>query len=374
MFQTDLLWQNDSRWAATTLGYGPQAIKDWGCLTTALTMVLNGCGYGETPDTVSQKMVAIGAFHGAAINAFRIGEAFPGLALGKLVDCESSPAPLAAIDAELEAGKPVLACVDQSPAAGVQDHWVVLVGKEGDDYLMLDPWGYKGDAPGKPNYLTQRYRNNGGTPDKEITQVMFLTISGKPVAASTAAPAASTSPSPAPVPSAPAPAPAPVAKKTLPADAVRLNPTTDGLAFRGAPDISGPLLRRVPQSTEFKSLEERQATLQKVGCEGLWINVQAPEGDQGYVAAWYVTAPEAPAAAPAPTSNITTVKVIEDQLAFRSQPVIAENTLITRFPKDTVLTVIDPQANQKIGVVNQWLKVKDSSGREGYVAAWYVNK
>ena len=58
-FSTSLLWQNDDQWAATQLGYGPQAIKDWGCLTTSLTMALNGCGYQETPASVSQKMTAM---------------------------------------------------------------------------------------------------------------------------------------------------------------------------------------------------------------------------------------------------------------------------------------------------------------------------
>src|SRR4051812_24199421 len=103
MFTTNLLWQNDDRWANSTLGYGPQAVKDWGCLTTSLTMVLNSCGYSETPATVSQKMVGIGAFYGAAINAYRIGEAFPNVSLKNLVDCADIPAQLTDIDAELAA-------------------------------------------------------------------------------------------------------------------------------------------------------------------------------------------------------------------------------------------------------------------------------
>jgi hypothetical protein len=356
MFQTNLLWQNDERWATTTLGYGPQTLQDWGCLTTVLTMVVNGYGYNETPVTVSQKMVAIGAFHGSAINAFRIGEAFPGVAIANLINCERTPAPLADIDAELTAGRPVLACVDQSPAAGIQDHWILLYARENDEYLMLDPWRYPEDVPGQPNYLTRRYKNSGGTPEAEITQVLFLQISSR-VRPTGPFPEANFSPL---MPSA--------AQPPLVTNFVPLRSTSDGLALRGAPGVSAPLLRRFPAGASFKSLEDDYTTLQKVGVEGQWINVQAPGEDQGFVAAWYVIADTSTAPAPA----IRRVTVTGDHLAFRSQPVIAEDNVISYFALDTELTVIDPQASQKIGVANQWLQIKDSTGREGYVAAWYV--
>jgi hypothetical protein len=372
MFQTNLLWQNDDRWANTTLGYGPQTIKDWGCLTTSLTMVVNGYGYNETPASVNQKMAGIGAFHGAGINAYRIGEVFPGVALKNLVECENSPAPMADIDLELAANRPVLVRVDQSPSPGLQDHWVVLYGKENNDYLMLDPWNYKGDAPGKKNYLTERYKNTGSTPAEAVTSVIFFNVT-KDGSTSTPVSAPVTSPA-----STPTPAPAPATKTSVPADAVAVNPTADQLAFRGAPSISGALLGRFALGATLTSLETKSATLSKIGANGQWLHVQAPDGTQGYVAAWYVSNADQSAstssAQPVPATGSFAVKVTEDQLAFRSQPVIADSTLITRFPAGTTLTVTDPDANQKLGVVNQWLKVKDSSGREGYVAAWYVSK
>ena len=372
MFQTNLLWQNDDRWANTVLGSGPQTIKEWGCLDTSLTMVVNGYGYSETPATVDQKMTNIGAFYGAAINAYRIGEAFPGVALKNLVDCESTPAPMADIDAELAANRPVVVRVDQSSAPGIQDHWVVLYGKENNDYLMLDPWKYAGDAPGKKNYLTQRYKNSGSTPAEAITSVIFFNITK---GGATSAPASTPATTPA---STPAPAPAPATKASVPADAVKVLPTADQLAFRGAPSISGALLARFSLGTTLTSLESRSDTLSKIGVNGQWLHVQAPDGTQGYVAAWYVSNADQSAsttsAQSAPATGSFTVRVTEDQLAFRSQPIIEDSTLITRFPIGTTLIVTDPDANQKIGVVNQWLKVKDSSGREGYVAAWYVSR
>lgn len=322
-FTTNLLWQNDPRWANTPLGFGPQTISQWGCLTTSLAMLVNGCGYNETPATLSQKMTAIRAFNGAAINAYRIGEAFPGVAMANLVDCTNVAAPLTTIDAELAGNKPVLVCVDQSPASGIQDHWVLLYAKSGSDYLMLDPWDYSGDAPGKANLLTKRYNHNGGTPEKEITQVIFINISGKPTPSS--------SPVPATTISTPQPA-APVMVR-LPSDSLNLIPTTDGLAFRGAPDMTGPLLRRFPLGTTLHSLESAPATIAKIGSNGQWINVQAPEGDQGFVAAWYVSSANAASQpVPAPSGNISSVTVTTDQLAFRSSPVLGDNNLIERLP------------------------------------------
>ena len=63
-----------------------------------------------------------------------------------------------------------------------------------------------------------------------------------------------------------------------------------------------------------------------------------------------------------------------EELSFRSQPVISPETLIRRIPATEQLISLQP-ANQviaKVGVQNQWIKVRDASKKEGYVAAWYV--
>jgi len=112
---------------------------------------------------------------------------------------------------------------------------------------------------------------------------------------------------------------------------------------------------------------------------GQWVEVRDIEGAKGLVAAWYVsTTRQDPALGvePAPTPAKLVVRATADLLALRSEPLIAADTLIKRLPLNTELLVIEParQAEKKIGVVNQWLKVRDSEGSEGYVAAWYVIK
>ena len=60
-------------------------------------------------------------------------------------------------------------------------------------------------------------------------------------------------------------------------------------------------------------------------------------------------------------------------LRLRAQATTASDTLAFEAP-GTLLTVLETEASAKpkIGVNGQWIRVKDSSSREGYVAAWYV--
>jgi hypothetical protein len=54
--------------------------------------------------------------------------------------------------------------------------------------------------------------------------------------------------------------------------------------------------------------------------------------------------------------------------------VVSAETLIRKIPVTEQLISIEP-ANQvipKVGVQNQWLKVRASDNKEGFVAAWYV--
>ena len=65
-----------------------------------------------------------------------------------------------------------------------------------------------------------------------------------------------------------------------------------------------------------------------------------------------------------------------DELAVRSQAVIADYTLLKRYAVNTKFTVLesDADANAKIGQNNQWLAIKASDGTQGYTAAWLVAK
>jgi hypothetical protein len=66
------------------------------------------------------------------------------------------------------------------------------------------------------------------------------------------------------------------------------------------------------------------------------------------------------------------VKAAVEGVAFRTQPVISDASLIKRVPIGTAFTLTDPASASKVGLNDQWLKVKDDSGASGYVAAWFV--
>jgi len=378
MFKTQNLYQNDEKWKKTPLGNSSETIGGWGCLLTSVTMMLNGIGYNETPETVNEKMKNAGGFQGAFFIPSVLPYVWPNSAYRDMQPCEAFPAPIAQIDAAVAAGKPVILQVDWNKQAGIQTHFVLVKEKKGDDYVLYDPYKYSGDGPDKEVLLTTRYKYNGKTLESEISAVLwFDSYSTMPVE--------------------------PPKKTTVPvpADKFVIYAGEDDLALRGDASAAGYLWKRMALGTELICLEPKATAKAKIGVQGQWIQVQDPKGDQGYVAAWYVseqkgkpatpppTATTAPAPAPgaapkpgsapapkpaAPLPPGSLAFVPTEELSFRTQPVISPETLIRRVPVTEQLVCIEPanQAIPKVGVTGQWLKVRDVNKKEGFVAAWYV--
>ena len=369
MFKTKNLYQNDEKWKSTKLGNSNETIGGWGCLLTSATMMLNGIGYSETPETVNEKMKKAGGFQGAFFIPSVLPYVWPNCAYRDMQPCETSPAPIAQIDAAIAAGKPVILQVDWNKQTGIQTHFVLVKEKKGNDYVLYDPYKYGGDNPDKEVLLTTRYKFNGATVADEISAVLwFDSYSATP------------------------PEPPKMTKVPVPADKFVLYGVEDDLALRADPSVGGYLWKRMVLGTELICLEPRATAKAKIGVNGQWINVQDPAGDQGYVAAWFVsdtkggqpavqpstaatakpTTTAAPAAAKLPPGALAFVPI--EELSLRSQPMVDPSTLVRRVPITETLICVEPanQAIPKVGVTNQWLKVRDASNKEGYVAAWYV--
>jgi len=356
MFQTKALYQNDPRWEDDKLGFDPQVtIGEWGCLLTALTMVANGFGCSETPKSLNNKLKKSGGFQSALVIPAILPRVCPTARYKDVLFCEKTPAPIAKVDAALAAGMPVIVQVDRSPKANLQSHWVVLYTKKGKDYLMLDPYQYSGDSPEKELLLGERYFHTGKDAAKAITAVLWF----EGIPRDSTQPPAEEKP-----------------KVPLPDDAVKVYTTGDGLAFRSEASLSGTLLKRFSLYTELLSLEDQGDTLEKVGVVGEWLHVQDNDGDQGYVAAWYLSTEGEVEIQPGPVTGDKELilQPTTDGLAFRIKPVIDESTLIKRLPLNASLVVIEPgeEARRKLGVVGEWIRVRDITGVMGYVAAWYV--
>lgn len=425
------LSQMDPRWKDIYLGAARDAtIGKFGCLLTDMTVVANSFGFSETPATLNEKMKHVGGFMGAYIIPRLLPAALPGMIFRNYIKCSDHPAPLAEIDAALSSGRPVIIEVDYSPSPGMQNHWVVLYQKSGGDYLLFDPWPYPVET--KTVTLIQRY-GFAGSPAQIIQSVLWLdgpqqpqpdVIASFPVYATADDLALRSQPyvaehtlvkrlplntrltvleadaeaeaklgqlnawlavrddggaqgycaawylsknrqvEPPPPPSQPEPTPEPEPAPPPGEGKLKIRPTVADLALRTAPIVADyTLIKRLPLEVELEVLEPEAEARKKLGALNQWLRVQDPDGKAGYVAAWYVASSEA-----------LIVRSLADGLALRSSPVVGDHSLIKRLPVNAELSVLEPhaQALSKLGVVGQWLKVKDILGDEGYAAAWYL--
>ena len=380
MFVTKNLYQNDDQWKDVPLGTsGESTIGKWGCLLTSATMMLNGIGYDETPATVNDKMKARGGFQGSLFIPSVLPYIWPNCVYRDMQNCETTPAPIAQIDAAVAAGKPVILQVDWNKQQGIQTHFVLVKEKKGEDYVIYDPYKYGGDSPDKEVLLTTRYKFNGAKLVTEISAVLWFDSY-----------------------SVNAPEPPKKTAIPLPAEKFILYATEDDLALRAEAAVTGYLWKRMMLNTELICLEDKAKAKAKIGVQGQWIQVQDPKGDQGFVAAWYVSDKKAspaspatpkpgstptPSPAPKPGSSPTPGKpspapvpagalalIPTTQITLRSKPAQSADNIIRYVEPTEQLVSLDPanEAIKKVGVQTQWIKVRDASGKEGYVAAWFV--
>lgn len=159
-----------------------------------------------------------------------------------------------------------------------------------------------------------------------------------------------------------------------PASALVVYPT-DVLSVRARPSTDANRLTIISQDDALTVLGDEDKARAKIGQEGQWLNVKAPSGHVGYVAAWYVRA-EGVAAPPAPPSAFLTLTVYPSaDLNLRAQP-------STNSPRvggayfNKPLTVMEDdvtQARDKVGQEGQWLHVQTEEGERGWAAAWYLS-
>ena len=157
--------RSDKRWAEKNLGTSSVKIKDAGCVLCSCVIICRFYGHDIWPDWLNDQMVKVNGFYSQNLWQWhKLTDIFPDIKVHKLIDCYTVPAPLNEIDKRLDEGHPVIVCVDFDPKPGVQTHYVVIFGKEGDDYYLADPWfndvalfkGRYGD-PAKAIYAIRMY-------------------------------------------------------------------------------------------------------------------------------------------------------------------------------------------------------------------------
>ncbi|MBN2005448.1 MAG: peptidoglycan DD-metalloendopeptidase family protein [Anaerolineae bacterium] len=151
------------------------------------------------------------------------------------------------------------------------------------------------------------------------------------------------------------------------------------LKLRGGPGVEHPQLALLEHGTALKALEPEADVKNKIGKEGQWLKVKEPGGQEGYVAAWYLTletekpkpvVPQPPAGTP---TDYVIVESPEFGLKVRKGPG-AEHEQVWWVPHKTPLKSLESreETGRKVGQQDQWIKVRTPTQYEGYVAAWYT--
>ncbi len=397
--------QQDPAWKNNKIGGGPDTIGYIGCAMTCVAMYSSGWGYTETPATLNLKLTSHGGYVDEAIVWGAITQFHPEIRSMGLTLCNNN-APLAQIDSYLAAGDPVIVEVDYSPDAGLQTHWVLITAKQGTDYLIQDPWPYPPET--QPVTLMSRF-SQGQPLVRAIKAVAWYqcTASASVPAPVPSTPSAPSTPTPS-TPSAPsAPLPPPVSTDLV---VQVLASATAGIKLHTAASADSTANYAEMPGVPLSVIEDKAGAMAKLGQSNQWIYVRDPNGEQGFVAAWYVQAVSVPAPAPAPVPVSTPSSPVPSTPAPTSSVPPAPSTSTTppagapqrfqvvviqsvgpgglavrQFPSlgankvnDEVagarLTVIEPQSSAlpKIGQAGQWLAVKATNNQRGYVMAEYV--
>ncbi len=362
--------QQDKQWKNEILGFGDpgDTIGYLGCALTSVAMLISGHGYTETPKTLNQKLKNVGGFASAAIVWGALGQIYPQVSLKAFIPCNNSDAPLAQIDASLAAGQPAIVQVDNSPAQGIQTHWVVLYARKGDDYLMLDPWPYQTDIT-QETLLMPRYAQGKGL-KRAISHVILYECY-------------TTTPTP------------PVTDPISGGVYARVKAdVTWGLNIRSSTDTSSKknIVAVAPAGTQLLVLDSDG--LNNIGAINQWIRVREPGGREGFCAAWYLE--KVPGAEPAPITEPTPSPEPEAPVPTPTPPSEPEKLIVrvkstgakvykTASSKSAVvsaeksgarLVVVEAasKAREKIGQAGSWLNVKASNGKRGFVDAGRVRE
>ena len=387
-FQLVYYSQQDPKWKQDILGFGDpgDTIGYVGCALTSVAMLLSGHGFVETPQTLNQKLQNVGGFASAGIRWGSVSQIYPKVNMKSFISCASTDAPLAQIDASIAAGQPVIVMVDNSPAAGLQTHWVVLYAKEGSDYLMLDPWPYQTDVT-KKTYLMPRY-SQGNPLQRSIMHVIIYEAFN--ASGGIAQPASSSTTSTPQTP----PVVVPVAQPTSSFPVRVKADVTWGLNIRSSIDTSSTsnIIVSAPAGTLLSVLSADDYA--KIGGVNQWVRVRDNQGHEGFAAAWYLektqtatpvveTAPtststvEAPAPKPKPAPNQLIVVVLSRVGKFGVkvyETASAQAHVVSTESVRAKLVVIEDQskARPKIGKAGKWLNVQTKDGKKGFVNAELV--
>lgn len=133
--ETPVYLQNDERWKDEKIGGSGEKLGNVGCAVCSLSMALDHFGIHYTPNALNDRLKANDGYTWRGLVKW---QAISTITSNKIT-VETIPKPSHAdIDAALLSKNPVVA---KLLINGSVPHWVLIVGKQGTDYLMRDPLG-----------------------------------------------------------------------------------------------------------------------------------------------------------------------------------------------------------------------------------------
>jgi peptidoglycan hydrolase CwlO-like protein len=133
--------QRDSSWGNQLIGNSNMTMASVGCLVTSAAMIASHYGKNLTPRDVAASAAPFE--YDTADMRFSWLESVNGAKVTRSPQGCSGSSCLSIIDSELSANRPVIARITAANVAGT--HFIVITKKEGDNYIMKDPYEADGN-------------------------------------------------------------------------------------------------------------------------------------------------------------------------------------------------------------------------------------
>ena len=133
--------QNNTQWSGDKLGTSDRTIGSDGCVISGAAVVANYFGHVTDPGKLNRDLINIGGY--ASGNLFiwdALHQLYPDITVDwDMFIRDTSLITDALIDAVLLSKRLVMAQVDYNPTTVIlEPHWVVILGKDANDYIILD--------------------------------------------------------------------------------------------------------------------------------------------------------------------------------------------------------------------------------------------
>ena len=125
--------QTDPRWAKQQIGGSGETLSRVGCTICCVAMVLNSYGVSLTPHELNEALKLADGYTASGLLKW---DSVPRLTKGRVLPFYIGSPDVEKIDSALKNGHPVIAKV---MLRNLIQHWVLIVGKEGTEYLVRDP-------------------------------------------------------------------------------------------------------------------------------------------------------------------------------------------------------------------------------------------